>query len=243
MKAFPVYGLTLLIIAGVWFVLNHLVGVSSYFLPGMGSVFESLIQNTHLLWFNFLMSFAEASLGLVLALLFACFLGVLCYFSKTLLKLLHPLVLISQALPMLAIAPLIVLWLGIGLESKLVIVVLSLFFPIFATFVEGLEHVNPLHLDLAYTMQATKIRKFYHLVLPSVFPYLAAGIKISVTWSILAAIVAEWVGGSVGLGFLMQNALSRLDTPLLFASLVLLVVGTLLFYGAVSWVLSLVLKS
>ncbi len=238
MKNFIAYLIVFLLLVLIWFALRHGLHVPDYFLPGMGEVFVSLIDNHSLLLTNFGMSFLEALLGLFIAFCLAFALGLLCYCSPFLLRLLNPLVLMSQALPMLAIAPLIVLWLGIGLSSKLVVIVLSLFFPIFATFVEGLAHLNPLYLDLAYTMQARRWRLFRFMVWPSVLPFVASGLKVSVTWSILAAIVAEWVGGSVGLGFLMQNALSRLDTPLLFACLILLIMGTLISYALMHLLLS-----
>lgn len=203
----------------------------------MGQVWQALIQNHNLLLTNFGYSFLEAILGLVLAFSLAFTLGFICYLLPFLIRILNPLVLVSQALPMLAVAPLIILWLGIGLSSKLVIIVLALFFPIFATFIEGLNHLNPLYLDLAYTMRAKKLRLFRYMLLPSLMPHLASGIKVSVTWAILSAIVAEWVGGSEGLGFVMQNALSRLDSALLFAALILLVFGTLVFYGVVVWMI------
>lgn len=238
LKELGSYSLVFVILAGIWLILHHLFKIPTYFLPGMGQVLDSLLQNHVLLFNNFSYSFLEAILGLSLAFLLALVLGILCYLSPILLRLFNPLVLISQALPMLAIAPLIILWLGIGLSSKLVVIVLSLFFPIFATFIAGLNHLNPLFLDLAYTMHAKKWRLLRFMVFPSIFPYVASGLKVSVTWSILSAIVAEWVGGSEGLGFVMQNALSRLDTPLLFASLILLVGGTLIFYALISYLLS-----
>lgn len=242
MKHLTAYACVFLLLAGVWFALRHCLQIPDYFLPGMGEVAHSLIQNHVLLLTSFATSFIEALVGLLIAFCLAFFLGLLCYFWPILLRLLHPLVLISQALPMLAVAPLIILWLGIGFSSKLVVIVLSLFFPVFATFVEGLAHVNSLFLDLAYTMQAKKWRRFRFLVWPSIFPFVASGLKVSVTWSILAAIVAEWMGGSAGLGFLMQTALSRLDTALLFAALILLVFGTLLTYALMHWLITLKLR-
>lgn len=228
------YAIIFIFLGGIWLTLNHALHIPDYFLPSMSQVWSSFIQNHTLLFTDFGYSFLEAALGLTVSFILAFCLGLLCYFSPFLLRILSPLVLISQALPMLAIAPLIILWLGLGLSAKLVVIVLALFFPIFATFIEGLNHLNPLLLDIAYTLRPTKLRLFRLMILPAIFPYLASGIKVSVTWSILSAIVAEWVGGSQGLGFLMQDALSRLDTPLLFAAMILLVAGTLLFYGLMS---------
>lgn len=237
MKHFAAFLLLLFILAAIWFGLVHGLHIPPYFLPGMQAVAQSFLDNHAVLLSSFMVSFLEAILGLFIAFNLAFLTGLICYFFPWISRGLNSVVVISQALPMLAVAPLIILWLGIGLPSKLVVIVLALFFPVFASFIEELNHVNPLFLELAHTMRATKWRLFRFVVWPAIFPHVAAGLKISVTWGILAAIVAEWMGGSAGLGFLMQNALSRLDTPLLFAALILLMGGTLLLYGGMNWLI------
>ncbi|MCX7122392.1 MAG: ABC transporter permease subunit [Gammaproteobacteria bacterium] len=222
----------------VWLGVKLFFQVPDYFLPSPAAVFTSLIQNHALLAEAFCATFLEAILGFALALFLAFLLGFMAYLCPVFARLVHPLVIISQALPMLIIAPLIILWLGFGWSAKLTIIVLALFFPIFASFMAGLDQVKPLYLDLAATMNVHPFRLFRFVVFPASLPYLAAGLRVAITWAVLSALIAEWVGGSNGLGFVMQNALSRLDVALLFAALLILLLSTLLLYGAMSVLLS-----
>ena len=221
-----------------WMGIKAYFHVPDYFLPWPAAVFTSLLQNHALLGIAFYNTFTEAILGFILAALLALLLGFVAYVWALFARMIHPLVVISQAVPMLVLAPLIVLWLGFGWSAKLTIIVLALFFPILASFMAGLEQVKPLFLDLAATMNAGSLRLFRFVVFPASLPYLAAGLRVAITWAILAAMIAEWVGGSNGLGFVMQNALSRLDVALLFAALLILLVSTLILYALMSAVLS-----
>ncbi len=226
-----------LLCMALWLAVKAGLHLPDYFLPWPRQVMVSLEINRDLLLSAFLSTFAEAMLGFLLALFLALILGFLAYVLPFFARMLEPLVVISQALPMLAIAPLIILWLGFGWSAKLVVIVLALFFPILASFMVGLNQVKPLYLDLAATMQASRYSLFRHIVFPASLPYLAAGLKIAITWAVLSALIAEWVGGSNGLGFVMQNALSRLDVALLFAALLVLVLSTLILYALMSWLL------
>ena len=218
----------------LWLGVKAGLHVPDYFLPWPSTVLDSLLQNHSLLGAAFYYTFSEAILGFFLAGILAILLGFIAYFCPFLKRMIHPLVVISQALPMLVLAPLIVLWLGFGWGAKLSIIVLALFFPILASFMAGLEQVKSLFLDLAATMNATSLRLFRFVIFPASLPYLAAGLRVAITWAILSAMIAEWVGGSNGLGFVMQNALSRLDVSLLFAALFILVMSTLVLYAVMS---------
>ncbi len=226
--------LVLLGLVVIWAAVKYFAQVPDYFLPSPAAVCVSLWQNHTLLAQAFLSTFGEALLGFMLALSLALALGFLAYYSALLRRVLYPLVLVSQALPLLVIAPLMVLWLGFGWEAKLALIVLALFFPILASFMAGLDQVKPLYLDLAATMHAKKWPLFRKVIFPSALPYLASGLKVAITWSVLSAMIAEWVGGSNGLGFVMQNALSRLDVALLFAALWIVIVSTLVLYALFS---------
>ncbi len=230
--------LVLIVLGCFWWVVSNHTAIPAYFLPTPAAVMSALIQNHALLWTAFAATFAEAILGFLLALILALLLGFIGYLCPWFGRLLHPVVIISQALPMLILAPLIVLWLGFGWNAKLVVIVLSLFFPILASFMIGLNQVKPLYLDLAVTMGARRLRLFFLVAFPASLPYLAAGLRVAITWSVLSALIAEWVGGSEGLGFVMQNALSRLDVALLFAALLILVASTLFLYAMMSLLLS-----
>jgi putative hydroxymethylpyrimidine transport system permease protein len=221
----------IVLLAFLWWSGIALAHIPSYFLPSLPGVLQSIVTNHASLLQACIYTLGEALLGLCLAILLALLLATLCYFIPVLSALLQPLTVLSQALPLMVLAPLIVLWLGFGWSAKLTIVVLSLFFPIFIAALNGFKHIPKLWLELAFTFQATRLRLFWHVILPGSFNHLASGIKISVAWSMLAAIVAEWVGGNQGLGFLMQNALHRLDSAFLFASLLVLMLLSLSLYS------------
>ena len=230
----------LVLLASLWWIGIHILHIPSYFLPSIASVMASLQDNFILLISSTGYTLAEGILGFMLAFAAAFIIASLAYFIPTLALLLQPLALLSQALPLMVLSPLLVLWLGFAWASKLTIVALSLFFPMFIANLNGFKATPKLWLDLAFTMQdeLKPLRLFRYVILPGALSHTASGIKISIAWSMLAAIVAEWVGGNNGLGFLMQNALSRLDSAFLFSSLLLLILSSLTLYGLMSCLLA-----
>lgn len=223
-----------IILAFIWWALVHVIKVPHYFLPSFSSVLLSFKDNFSSLAPACVYTLSEALLGFFLAFIAALVLASLCYFIPFLKEIVHPLSVLSQALPLMILAPLLVLWLGFGWSAKLSIVVLSLFFPIFIAMINGFEHIPKLWLELAHSFGAKRLRLFFYVILPGSFGYIASGLKIALAWSMLSAIVAEWVGGNQGLGFLMQNALARMDAAFLFANLLVLICLSLALYGAMS---------
>jgi putative hydroxymethylpyrimidine transport system permease protein len=175
----------------------------------------------------------ESIVGLLFATLFGSLGAIfLAYFPPARVWLLPSLVL-SQALPTFAIAPLLVVWLGYGLASKIVTVMIMLFFPITTAFYDGLTRINPGWLDLAYTMHARRWRLMYYIKIPAALPGLASGLRIAAAAAPLGAVIGEWVGASQGLGYLMLNSNARLQVDTMFAALVWLVVLALSIYSVV----------
>ena len=141
-----------------------------------------------------------------------------------------PILLISQVIPTFAIAPLLVIWLGYGMSSKIATTAIMLFFPITSAFFDGLRHTHPDLVDLARTMNAKKWRFFWHIRIPAALPYFASGLRIAVIAAPISAVIGEWVGASHGLGFLMLNANARMQIDLMFAALATLTLFSLLLY-------------
>jgi NitT/TauT family transport system permease protein len=161
-------------------------------------------------------------LGLVVAVAIA--------YSKTLDKALYPLVLFAQVIPKIAIAPVLLIWLGTELAPKVVLAALISFFPVVIAGVAGLRSTDPELLDLSSTMGASRWKTFRKIRFPNALPHLMAGFKVAVTLAVVGAVVGEFAGGSDGLGHVLQSANGNLDAPLLFAVLVLMsVIGILLF--------------
>ena len=149
-----------------------------------------------------------------------------------------PLLIISQAVPTFAIAPILVLWLGYGLASKIIICLLMVFFPITSATYDGLRTTPKAWLDLATIMGGSKFKQLYHLQLPAALPHFASGIRVASVYAPMGAIIGEWVGASKGLGYLMLNANARLQIDVVFATLIIILFFALVLYFFVDRLLS-----
>ena len=141
-----------------------------------------------------------------------------------------PLLIISQAVPVFAIAPLLVLWLGYGMASKIAMAVLIIYFPVTAACYDGLRNTPQSWLQLAQTLQISPQAMLFKVRLPAALPALASGLRIAVSIAPIGAVVGEWVGSSEGLGYLMLQANARMQIDLMFAALFLLLLIALCLY-------------
>ncbi len=152
--------------------------------------------------------------------------------SQTLNRALMPWLILSQTFPKVALAPLIVVWFGLGLFPKLMVTFLVAFFPVVISTIVGLRSVEREMIELAQSMRATPIQMFWHFRIPLALPNIFAGLKVSVSFAVVGAVIAEWVGASEGLGYLLMRANGNLDTTLLFSVLVaLMIIGVVLYYA------------
>lgn len=221
----------------VWEVIVVIFKLPIYILPTPLNVIQSLCENAILILDHTLITLLETGLGFILS----CLLGIssaliLAYFRPARLWFL-PLLLITQALPTFAMAPLFILWLGYGISSKIALTMVMLFFPITSNFYDGLLRTPTLYLDVAQTIGATRWKILRHVQVPAALPALASGLRIAATFAPLGAIMGEWVGASQGLGFLMMNANARMEISLMFAILVVVIIVTLLFYFLIDRIL------
>ena len=215
-----------------------------YILPSPMQVSASLINNANLLLTNAMFTIVEIIIGLAMGILLGMALALLMMGIRSMRFWLLPIIIISQAIPTFAIAPLLVLWFGYGMASKIITITLMLFFPVANAFYEGLARTNQEWLDMATIMGGHKIQTLIHLRLPAALPNLAVGIQVATILAPIGAIVSEWIGASKGLGFLMLNANARLEIDLMFACLVLIMIISLLLYYVVHLLLQrLLLKS
>ncbi|WBB76635.1 ABC transporter permease subunit [Micromonospora sp. WMMD1128] len=172
----------------------------------------------------------ETVLGFVIAIAVGVFSAVVMVYSPTVEKSLYPLLLFAQVIPKIAIAPLFVVWLGFGLSPKVVVAVLMAFFPIVISTVTGLKSIDPEMLQLSATMGAGPAQTFRKIRFPAALPHLFAGLKVAATMAVTGAVVGEFVGANEGLGYVILQANGNLDTPTLFAGLVVMsLLGVVLF--------------
>ncbi|MSP66802.1 MAG: ABC transporter permease [Alphaproteobacteria bacterium] len=224
----PLAGLLLL-----WQGIVALTAVPPYILPPPARVASALVQQHALILGHALTTAVEILLGLLIGTLLGALAATsLAYFPPAR-RWLLPLLVVSQAIPVFALAPILVLWLGYGLASKVAMAVLIIFFPVVATFYDGLRRTEPGWIDLAATMQASRWAVLRHVRVPGALPAFASGLRVATAVAPIGAVVGEWVGSSAGLGYLMLHANGRMQTDLMFAALATLAVLALLLYVAV----------
>jgi putative hydroxymethylpyrimidine transport system permease protein len=201
-----------------------------YILPKPKDVFLQIINQYSLLWEHTQTTLLEIIIGIILGCIFGlCSAFVLLYYKK-IEKYLLPILVISQAIPVFAIAPLLVLWFGYGLASKIVMTVLIIYFPITTACYDGLKNTPKQWLQLAHTYKLTPLQTLFKVRFKASLPSFASGLKIAVCIAPIGAVIGEWVGSSKGLGYLMLHANARMQIDLMFSALFILVVLTLSLY-------------
>ncbi len=204
--------------------------IPNYLLPAPHEVFTVLQHQLPMLLNQAVPTLIETVLGFFLGILFGCLAGLVLAFFRPLKSWFLPVLILSQAIPIFAVAPLLVVWLGYGLASKIVTCVLMIFFPVASAFYDGLQRTPAGWLDLAKTMNTSKTRLFWHIRIPAALPSLASGIRIAAVIAPIGAIVGEWVGASCGLGYLMLNANARMQIDIMFAALLVIMFISLTLY-------------
>lgn len=218
----------------LWQGIVWLTGVPSFILPSPLRVAQAALDNRVLIAENTLVTATEVILGLITGTVLGAFTAVQFATSDRLQRLVMPLLIFTQAVPVFALAPILTLWFGYGIASKVVMAVLIIYFPVTSAFYDGLTRVPTDILDMAKTMGGTKRQIMRRIKIPHALPSLGTGLKLAAVYAPIGAVIGEWVGASKGLGYLMLLANGRAKTDLMFASLFTLVVMTLLLSLAVT---------
>ncbi|MBD9659471.1 ABC transporter permease [Pantoea sp. PNT03] len=216
-----------------WLLARH-SGVPSFLLPAPQAVLEALWLHRQLLWHHALYTLAEIVLALLLGVGAGVTLAVLMAASTLLRRVLFPLVTASQAIPVFALAPLLVLWLGFCIASKVVVAALILFFPLCLSLFDGLCRTPVGWLELAQTSTSSRFRIFWRVRWPAALPQFFSGLQMAVVLAPIGVVIGEWVGASEGLGYLMMQSNARLEIATSFAALLLLLILALLLSGSVA---------
>ena len=219
----------------VWQMIVMVGELPPYLLPGPWAVAVSLWRNAGALLGHAGVTALEIGLGLLLGTLLGGVTALALGYSRRARRWLLPVLIASQAIPVFAIAPLLVLWLGYGLGSKIAMAMLIIYFPITASFYDGLRHTPRGWLDLARVMAPANRRwaVLWQIALPAALPALASGLRVAAAIAPIGAVLGEWVGSSAGLGYLMLHANSRMQVDLLFAALLVLAALAIGLYFAV----------
>jgi putative hydroxymethylpyrimidine transport system permease protein len=221
-------------LAARWDVIADALGIEPFLVPAPSDVGDSLWSDRELLLENAWVTIQEVLAGFAIAAVAGFGFALLLHLSDTLRRALYPLLVASQTVPVIAIAPILVVWLGFGICPKLAIIALVCFFPITVNALDGLRSVDPELPRMMRTLDATRGQILRRVEIPSALPFLLSGAKIAAVVSVIGAVFGEWSGADEGLGHLILVAQGQVQTARVFAAVVVLSVLALVLFGALA---------
>jgi NitT/TauT family transport system permease protein len=230
----PALGLAIAVLI-VWEAAIRLFKISTFVLPAPSAIFASLVENRAPLASAAQSTAVEVLFGFVLASIVGILVALVIVRFERFGRALYPLVVLFQNVPKVALAPIFILWFGYDLAPKILLIVVIAFFPVAIDMLAGLQSVEPSFVALMQSVGASKGKILMRVRIPHSLPHLMAGLKVAVTFSVIGAIVGEFAGANQGLGYMIQFASTQLDTPLIFAALVVVSVLGLAFYYVVEF--------
>ncbi|CAG35230.1 ABC transporter permease [Desulfotalea psychrophila] len=219
----------------LWQLVVIITDAPHYILPGPLPVFHAIIDHWSTLMGHLQTTLTEIIFGILLGTALGISAALTMTFSPLLKRWLLPVLVISQAIPVFALAPILVLWFGYGMASKIAMAVLIIFFPVTSSFYYGMQRTEPQLLELARIMNGSPMRIMRYIVIPAAMPAFASGLRLAAAVAPIGAVIGEWVGSSSGLGFYMIHANARMQIDVMFAALTILSVVSLLLYFLVDF--------
>jgi len=232
--------LSMSVVIVFWELLVYFFKIPQWLLPSPKAIISEMYRSAAYLWEHSLVTLGEIILGFALAFGGGLLLGIIIAFSPVLEKTLYKLLVATQAIPKVAIAPILVVWLGLGQLSKIALVFLLCFFPIMVGTVSGLQSTNRELLELADVMGANWFQSFLKIRFPAALPYLFNGLRVSVSLAVIGAIISEFVNADRGLGYSLLIATSQLKGPLTFSVVTILALLGIGLFSIVAWLEKLV---
>jgi NitT/TauT family transport system permease protein/putative hydroxymethylpyrimidine transport system permease protein len=221
-------------LAARWDLIANALRIEDFLVPAPSDIAEALWQDRSLLAEDGWVTLREVVLGFLVALCAGVGFAVLLHLSDTLRRALYPLLVASQTIPIIVVAPILVVWFGFGITPKLLIIALICFFPITVNTLDGLRSVDPDLVKMMRTLDAGRGRILWAVEAPSSLPFLFSGAKIAVAVAVIGAVFGEWAGSDSGLGHLMLQASAQLLTARLFAAVVVLSAFAIALFGLLS---------
>lgn len=228
---YPFAGTLIIVLAWHYYVV--LFHVPVVVLPTPLQVFQAMVEELKALLEEGWITALECVYGFALAMVIGIPIAVTMTYSRIANQMFYPLLVASQSIPKVAIAPILLVWFGTGLQSKLAMAFVIAFFPVVVDTATGLRSTSPELLELARSLQCSRLQTFFKIQLPSALPSIFSGAKIAVTLAVIGAVIGEFIGSNEGLGNLLLTANSQLNTPLVWAALIVLSALGMLLYGAV----------
>ncbi len=237
---YPLIAFTVFIV--VWEIVTKVKNIKEYILPSPSAILNEFIKSGDLLLHHSLTTLTEAVLGFVLGIILAVLLSVIMSNLKILRNIFYPFMVLSQTVPIIAIAPVIAIWLGIGIVSKLIICILVVFFPVALNLTEGLNSYDKDLEELLKCMNAGKLQIFTKLKLPTALVYFFSGLKIAAAYAVMGAVMSEWTGAESGLGIFLTRSMKSFKTAAMFADIVLISAFSILLFVIISIIEKRVIK-
>lgn len=224
-----------------WHLFVIVTEVPHYILPAPFSVFKAGVSHLPILMKHGTTTLIEILAGLFIGTLMGCSFALIMIISSSLKRWMLPILVISQAIPVFALAPILVLWLGFGMASKIGMAIIIIFFPVTASFYDGMRRTGSDILELARIMNATPFQLLRLIKIPTALPAFASGLRTAAAVAPIGAVVGEWVGASSGLGYYMLHTNARMQIDLMFSALLLLSIISITLYFTIDKLLNLLI--
>lgn len=228
----PVVAILLLI--GMWELSTHIFAIEEWFLPAPSVIYSEAIDVFPTFWPHFQSTVVLATSGFLIGSAFGLILAALLHVFPLLRNTVYPLLVLSQNIPIIILAPLLIIWFGFGAFPKLILITLACFFPIAVSTLGGLAQTNRELVHYMKMMGAGKNQLFWKLELPHAIPSIFSGLKIAATYSVMAAVISEWLGAQKGIGVFMTLATSSYRTSRVFVAIFVIMVLSMLFFAIIS---------
>lgn len=223
----------IVLLLAIWQIAVNVTGIQPWLLPSPSGVLLSLWNSRDLVIYHAGGTLLETVLGFSLAVVVGVIIAFLMDLSPTFRRTIYPLLVISQTIPLIAVAPLFMLWFGLGLLPKVYVIALVCFFPISVSLADGFQSVDQEWLKLMVTMDASKWQTFKYIKWPAALPTFFSGLRIAATYSVMGAVIAEWMGGNRGLGILLSRSSQSFLTARVFATILVIVLLSLLVFSVI----------
>lgn len=217
----------------LWEVVVRVFDLPMYILPAPSDVIKTLITELPVLWSHVGITVMEAVFGITISLVLALILGILMDSFPVVRHAIYPLLVVTQTVPMIVLAPLFIIYMGFGIAPKILTVVLMCFFPIAVSFADGLAQVDEQYVHLVRSYGASKFMAYRLVKIPAAIPSLLSGLKVAATYSISGAVVGEWIGAQKGLGYYLLRVKNGYMLDKVFACVIVIICLSLCMNGLI----------
>jgi len=233
-RIYPIAAFLLFIV--LWEVLVRLTGTPEYRLPAPTAVFGEFVDSWDILLGHTAVTLAETLLGFVSGTIVAIGFAMMVDYSNLVERIFMPFAVLSQTIPLVALAPLLAIWFGFGMLPKIILVILVVFFPVAVSLAQGFRSVDRDLLEMMEGIDANKRQIFFKLKVPNAAPYFFSGLRISAAYAVMGAVISEWTGASKGLGIFMTRAMSSFRTAALFADIIIISILSILLFKLIGYI-------